>query len=119
MLPDVLADLLLLSTSRAEPERLCALEFLSSACCTDVDSNRQALLDLHLFRHVAKWLATPSTQERVFALQLLLAVVHADPSVVDRLVSTSGAVRSVMGALRRSIGGECVHTDCIFTHCAQ
>jgi hypothetical protein len=105
LLPDVIADLLLLSTSRVEAERVCALEFLSSACCTDVDSNRQVLLDLNLFRHMAKWLATPSAEERMYALQLLLAVVHADPNVVDRLVSASGAVRSVLGALRRSIGG--------------
>ncbi len=54
---------------------------------------------------IAKWLAVHSPEERSFALQVLLAVVNADPAVIDRLVSSSGAVRSVLGALRRSIAG--------------
>jgi hypothetical protein len=52
LLPDIISDLLLLSSSRSEAERLCALEFLSSACCTDVPRNRQLLLDNNLFRQV-------------------------------------------------------------------
>ncbi len=54
LLPDVLSDLLLMSTSRAEAERLCALEVLSSACCTEVPHNRKLLLDNNLFRQVTE-----------------------------------------------------------------
>ncbi len=54
---------------------------------------------------IAKWLAVNSSEERIYALQVLLAVVNADPAVVDRLVSSTGAVRSVLSALRRSIRG--------------
>jgi hypothetical protein len=53
ILPDVLSDLLLMSTSRAEAERLCALQVLASACCTEVQRNRQILLDNNLFRQVS------------------------------------------------------------------
>jgi hypothetical protein len=52
LLPEVLLDLMLMSSSRSEAERLCALQVLSSACCTEVPVNRNVLLDNHLFRQV-------------------------------------------------------------------
>ncbi len=55
ILPDVMSDLLLMSTSRSEVERVCALQVLASACCTEVPRNRQLLLDNNLFRQVCTW----------------------------------------------------------------
>jgi hypothetical protein len=56
---------------------------------------------------VSKWLASSSSDERVYALQILLAVVNADPKLIDKLVVASGAVRSILGSLKKAIkGGE-------------
>lgn len=106
LLPDVLLDLMLLSTSRVEAERLCALEILASACCTGVPENRGTLLDNNLFRQVTKWLASASAQERNFGLQVLLAVVADDEEIINKLIASSGSVKAVFGALRRAMGTE-------------
>jgi hypothetical protein len=55
---------------------------------------------------VSKWLAATASAERNYGLQILLSVVSADPETVGKLVGTPGAVRAVLGALRRAIGGD-------------
>ena len=106
LLPDIISDLMLLSTSRTEAERLCALEFLSSSCCTELPRNRQILLDNNLFRQVGKWLGASNPEERNFALQILLSTISADKETINKLVASTGAVRSILHALRKSINGD-------------
>ncbi len=55
---------------------------------------------------MSKWLGAAEAAERNFALEILLSVVTCDPAAVGRLVDTPGAVRAVLGALRKSIGGD-------------
>ena len=55
---------------------------------------------------VSKWLGASAASERNYGLQILLSVVSADPDTVGKLVNTPGAVRAVLGALKRAIGGD-------------
>jgi hypothetical protein len=44
-----------MSTSRIEQERLCAFDFIASACCTHVPENRGELIQQGLLRQITKY----------------------------------------------------------------
>jgi hypothetical protein len=104
LLPDILSELLLMSTSRLESERLCAFEFLASSCCTDVPENRRALQDQGLLRQITKWLSAPGSTERSAALSILLPFFEQDPACMETFVGMPGTVKAVFASLRLSLG---------------
>jgi hypothetical protein len=86
--PDVLSELLLMSTSRVGSERSCAFEFLASGCCVDVEANRATLLQHGLLRQIVKWLGSSSEAERDSALAILVPFITNDPGAADTFSNT-------------------------------
>lgn len=101
--PDVLSELLLMSTSRVGSERSCAFEFLASGCCVDVEANRGTLLQQGLLRQIVKWLGSSSEAERDSALAILVPFITNDPGAADTFSNTQ--VRVVLGIWRWRVCG--------------